>query len=162
MNPIIAQINVKSKNNDGIGLPKYRIKKSKLNFNGFEDDYNHFRFKKKNTDPKMSLLMISFDLLENFNQNGWPVKPGDLGENLTLKNINYSSIRPNQQYQIGNTKIEITFKCDPCQKLRFLPYVGNSKINEFIKFLIDNRGWYAKVIETGIIHENDSFELINK
>jgi len=47
MNPIISQINVKSKNNDGVGLPKYRIKKSKLNFNGFEDDYNHFRFKKK-------------------------------------------------------------------------------------------------------------------
>lgn len=160
MNPFVFQINIKPISKENIGLPKEKIQQSKLNFNGLENDYNHYRYKKKQIDPKMALLIISHDLIKNYNQNGWPVKAGDLGENLTIKNLIYSSIKPHQKYQIGNTKIQITFQCDPCRKLRFLPYVGNSKINQFIKFLRGIRGWYAKVLETGTISQNDSFELI--
>ena len=44
------------------------------------------------------------------------MKPGDLGENLTLSNINYSVIAPAQRY-VGEIEIEISFICDPCMTL---------------------------------------------
>ena len=161
MNPFVFQINVKPRNKEGIGIPKNKVEKCKLNQNGLENDYNNFRYDKKKIDSNMALLIISYDLIKYYNKNGWPVKPDDLGENLIIKNLNYSTIKPNQKYQVGNTKIQITFKCDPCKKLEFLPYIGNLKINKFIRFLIGIRGWYAKVLETGTISQNDSFKLIS-
>lgn len=161
MNPFVFQINVKPHNKERLGIPKNKVEKCKLNNNGLENDYNNFRYDKKKIDSKMALLIISYDLIKYYNQNGWPVKPGDLGENLIIKNLNYSTIKPNQKYQVGNTIIQITFKCDPCKKLRILPYIGTSKINQFIKFLIGKRGWYAKVLKTGTINQNDLFNLLD-
>ena len=101
----------------------------------------------------MALMILSMDIIQNLNQEGWPVKPGDLGENLTLSNMNYSMISPMQQFRIGEVEIEISFRCDPCMTLKHLSYIGNGKIKNFIKTLVNRRGWYAKVLKSGQIRK---------
>ena len=158
----IYKINRKPEIPNEYGLPKKSINSCKVNFYGLEGDFNQYRNTKKLNDPDMALMILSMDILNDLNSEGWPVKPGDLGENLTLKNISYASIKPNQKYKIGNMELQISFVCAPCYKLKILKYVGKSKKNKFIKTLINRRGWYAKVLKEGKIKTGDPIQLIKK
>ena len=153
MNPILFQINKKPKSSGKPGIPKIPTNNAIITKNGIEGDFNYFRNTKKKNDPNMALMILSMDIIQNLNQEGWPVKPGDLGENLTLSNMNYSMISPMQQFRIGEVEIEISFRCDPCMTLKHLSYIGNSKIKNFIKTLVNRRGWYAKVLKSGQIRK---------
>ena len=156
----IFQINVKPNTPGEVGLPKVAIRSAQISFSGVEGDYNRFRLNKKNNEPDMAIMLISMDILEDLNNEGWPVKPGELGENLTLDNIDYGKINPGQRYKIGEAEIEISIICDPCSNLGALPYIGKDKISTFIKTLMKRRGWYARVIKEGIVSSGDTILLI--
>ena len=160
MEPSVLQINKKLETKKEVGLPKISIDEAKVSLTGIDGDFNRFRSTKKNNDPKMALLVLTSDIINELNNEGWPIKPGDLGENLTLTDIDYRSLAPNQKYAIGSTKIEISFICDPCSNLKALPYVGKEKVNDFIKTLLNRRGWYAKVLKAGRIVKGDIVKKI--
>ena len=150
----LLQINVKPNTANEHGIPKTSVTSAILSKSGLEGDYNNWRTKKKSGNPDMAVLLYPIETIQELNKEGWPVKPGDLGENFTITGIPHSHFSPNQQYQIGESLIEISFECDPCQNLSVLPYVGKTKINEFIKTLIHRRGWYARVLKEGLIIQN--------
>ena len=161
MQPTIYRINRKPQTKNEFGLRKTSFSSSKINFSGLIGDYNNFRKTKKNNHPDMAIMLLSMDIINNLNKEGWPVQPGDLGENLTIKNIKYDNIKPSQIYKIGSARIKISIICAPCYKLESLDYVGKKNKNIFIKTLINRRGWYAKVLREGLIRTGDSFEIIN-
>ena len=158
--PSLFQINVKPETPNEVGLPKVSVKTTKVTANGLDGDYNRFRLNKKMNDPDMAVMIISMDILNDLNNEGWPVMPGDLGENLTLENIKYSSIHSGQKYQVGAAQIEISIICDPCTNLSALSYVKKEKVSEFIKTLMNRRGWYARVIKEGQVSSGDKVKLI--
>jgi MOSC domain-containing protein YiiM len=160
MAPHVQQINVKPDIQGEVGLPKMPINTANVTFSGIDGDYNRFRKKKKDNDPDMAIMIISTDILFELNQEGWPVQPGDLGENLTLSGMDYGSIEPGQQYKIGDVTLEISFICDPCSNLYALPYVGEDRGPEFIKTLMNRRGWYARVLTPGIMKPGDGVALL--
>ena len=157
----VAQINVKPKTRDGIGLPKERVSKGIITFDGIEKDFNNYRKLKKQNTIDMAIMILSMDVINQLKLEGWPVMPGDLGENLTLDNVNYKSLRSGGKYKIRNVELQISFKCAPCKKLENLNYVGLSKIGNFIKTLKNRRGWYCKVLKEGTIKSGDFFEKID-
>jgi MOSC domain-containing protein YiiM len=160
MAPHVQQINVKPDIQGEVGLPKMPINTANVTFSGIDGDYNRFRKKKKDNDPDMAIMIISTDILFELNQEGWPVQPGDLGENVTLSGMDYGSIEPGQQYKIGDVTLEISFICDPCSNLYALPYVGEDRGPEFIKTLMNRRGWYARVLTPGIMKPGDGVALL--
>ena len=92
MKPSIFQISIKPETPDEVGLPKIPVNQVQIDKAGLVGDYNRYRQKKKNNAPNMAVLIISTDVLGELNKEGWPVKPGDLGENLTIANIDYGTI----------------------------------------------------------------------
>ena len=160
MDPFLFQINKKPKSKGKPGLPKIPTHNAQVIRNGVLGDYNNFRDSKKNNDPNMALMILSTDILQDLNDEGWPVKPGDLGENLTLSNMDYSVIAPGQRYKIGGIEIEISFICDPCMTLKHLSYIGSEKVKDFIKTLVNRRGWYARVLKPGYISKGDPIRHI--
>ena len=147
----IHQINVKPNRANEHGIPKTSVISAILSKSGIEGDYNNYRTIKKDQNPDMAVLVYPIETIHQLNDEGWPIMPGDMGENFTISGIPHSHFSPNQQYQIGESLIEISFECDPCQNLSVLPYVGKTKINEFIKTLMHRRGWYARVLKEGLI-----------
>ncbi|MBT5748854.1 MAG: MOSC domain-containing protein [Candidatus Marinimicrobia bacterium] len=155
----IVQINIKPKILSEHGLPKTPVTSVTLSKSGLEGDYNNFRTLKKDQNPDMAVLVYPIETIHELNNEGWPIMPGDLGENFTLSGIPHSHLSHNQQYQIGECIIEISFECDPCRNLSVLPYIGETKINEFIKTLMQRRGWYARVIKEGVVSTGDKFHI---
>jgi len=92
MSVTVIQISVKPDTPGEVGLPKMSVDQALVKKEGLEGDYNRARKKKKDNDPDMAVMIISTDILDQLNQEGWPVKPGDVGENLTITNIDYKKI----------------------------------------------------------------------
>lgn len=154
----VYQLNRKPQTAGERGLPKQPVLAVLVKEKGMDGDYNNYRQEKKNGDPNKALLLLPLETLDDLNDDGWPVQPGDLGENITTQGISYKSFQPNKLYQVGEALIAITEEAKQCTNLTVLPYVGEKKITEFMKTLIRRRGWYAKVMQEGIVKKGDSIE----
>ncbi len=149
----IVQINVKPEGK--VGLPKERIEETEIKFDGVEGDFNHYRFYHKENTPNQAVLLIPIETIEELNNEGWTVKPGDLGENITTEGIEFNAFKEGMRIRMGGAIIELTKQATPCKNLSVLPYV--SDVNEFIETMKGRRGWYAKVLKEGKVKTGDHF-----
>ena len=109
----ILQISVKPSTPGEHGLPKMSVSSAEIHYGGVDGDYNNFRQEKKSGEPDMAVMLITQGILDDLNSEGWPVESGDLGENLTISDLSYISIEPEQKFRMGTALIQITFKCEP-------------------------------------------------
>ena len=155
----IIQISVKPSMPGEHGLPKISVPKAEMHFGGVDGDYNTYRQEKKKGESDMAVMLIPQRILDDLNNEGWPVECGDLGENLTIGDLSYGAIEPDQKYRVGSALIQISFKCEPCTYLYSLPYIGDERGQEFMKTIKDRRGWYARVLEEGVVRAGDIIKL---
>lgn len=151
----ILHIYRKPKIPNQFGLMKPEVKQAFITRNGIEGDYNNFRATKRGNNPDMALLLMPIETIHKLNKEGWPVKVGDIGENLVTEGIPIDKFESKIMIDIGPIKIQISYECDPCYKLHSLPYVGKKRGHEFVKTMIGRRGWYARVLKTGHIASGD-------
>jgi MOSC domain-containing protein YiiM len=155
MTAIVHQINVKPKTRVERGLPKVHVESAFVSRKGIRGDFNVYRHEVLKDDPDSALLVIPLETIEELNLEGWPVKPGDLGENITTRGVSYSSFSIGKTYAIRGVSFQISRACDPCDNLYLLPYVGKSKGPRFLKTMLGRRGWYARVLEEGWVAKGD-------
>lgn len=158
MKGTVFQLNVKPQVPGEVGLPKHPVDSVRLTAKGFDGDYNRYRQEKKNGTPDMAVLLMPLETLREIEKDGWPVKPGDIGENITTLGLAYSDFPVGSRFQIGQAQIQISEPCTPCKTLGHLPYVGAEKAPVFIKAMLGRRGWYARVIKEGVIRKGDAIE----
>ncbi len=156
----VLQINVKPKTPGEPGLPKRPVPAARIGSAGLEGDFNDWRSANLPGDQKQAVLIITTELLGELNAEGWPVKPGDLGENLTLDGIAESALGPGVRLEAGDVVMEITEPCDPCTRLYTLPYVGGERGPGFLRATAGRRGWYARVVQPGSIRQGSPVELV--
>lgn len=156
----IARLSVKPRIPGEHGLPKHPVPTLRVSPEGAEGDYNNYRRRKLPGDRDQALLLVTQDLLETLRQDGWPVAPGDLGENLTLTGIPEKELAPGVGLRIGPVAIEISKPCDPCTELYTLPYVGDLRGAEFLETTVGRRGWYGRVVSGGVLSVGDPVLLI--
>ncbi len=137
------------------GLPKAPVSEARLTVRGIEGDFNRYRHEVKDDDPRTALLIVPLETIEQFGREGWPVRPGDLGENVTSAGIPYDAFVPGRTFRIGGARVEITKPCDPCENLFELPYVGKDRGPEFLRVTLGRRGWYARVLTEGMVRTGD-------
>lgn len=142
------------------GLPKFAVEELRVTAEGAEGDHNNYRMKKLAGDLDQAILVVSDEVLRQLNAEGWPVRPGDLGENLTLGEVAESSLQPGTRIQLGDVALEITLRCEPCTELYSLPYVGQEKGPGFVRTMVDRRGWYARVLSPGVIRHDTPVEIL--
>lgn len=142
------------------GLPKFSVDELRVTIDGAEGDYNNYRMAKLAGDPDQAILVVTDDVLRQLNAEGWPVMPGDLGENLTLGSVTESLLQPGTRIQLGEVALELTLRCEPCTELYSLSYVGPKRGPEFVKTMVDRRGWYARVLTPGVIRSDTPVEVM--
>ncbi len=159
----VYQINIKDKTDTERGLPKFPVQSAQVSSIGVEGDFNRYRQEIDHGNPDMAILVMPLETIRQLNQEGWPINPGDLGENITSEGMEYRSFYVGGAYKIGNeVEIQISKPCDPCNNVYLLPYVGVEKGPSFMKALVGRRGWYARVLKDGKIRTGDSIEAIHR
>lgn len=156
MQGVVLQINVSPG-----GIPKRPIAEATVTARGIEgDSWAHPRF---HGGPKQALLLISMEDLEALRQMGYAVSPGALGENLTIQGIDMRQVRFGDKYRAGTVLLEITKLRVPCRTLDSLkPGIQKQLYDTTPGSILWGRGgFYAKVVEPGIVRPGDSLTLVS-
>jgi MOSC domain-containing protein YiiM len=143
------------------GIPKAVVPEVVVTRHGVSGDFNRYREEDKGGTDDQALLLLPLETLEQLNREGWPVRPGDLGENVTIRGLPYDALAPTRRVRIGAVVAETSKACTPCHYLHSLPYVGEAKGPQFVRTLIDRRGWFARVLTPGTIRPGDRVELLD-
>ena len=99
-----------------------------------------------------SVLITSLNSYQIAKQNDIDISYGQLGENI-LVDFNLDMLKLNMKLKIGEVILEVTKQCTMCNSL--------SKIDEKLpKLLEHDRGVFVKVINNGIINQNDIVESL--
>jgi len=155
----VRRLSVKPQTEGERGLPKRAVPELRITSAGAEGDYNHYRSTKVKGDPDLAILVLTEEVIEALRREGWPVEPGDLGENLTLAGVPEASLKPGARLAIGEVVLEVSQACDPCSETYVLPYVGRDKGPEFVRTLVGRRGWFTRVLSPGRIATGDAVRV---
>jgi len=153
----VYQINLKAETPGKRGIPKRQVDSAWVKHRGIIGDFNRYRHEEKHDDADMAILILALETIQQLNAEGWPIKPGDLGENFTTRGIPYETFAVDKRYRIGEAVVQISKVCDPCSYLYLLPYTGKEKAN-FIKVMYRRRGWFARVEKEGKVKRADKIE----
>jgi len=138
----------------GRGLPKPRVSALEVGSDGVVGDVNRYRAR-RGGDPYMAVWLYSVELAATIAAEGWPVvAPGALGENVSIRGLDFAAFAAGQRWRIGGAVVELSRRMQPCRTLVAL--VGPSDLAAFRKCLRDRRGWYARVVTPGVVVDGDA------
>ena len=155
----VVQLHLKPREGQARGLPKRAVSQLTITPEGVEGDYNRWRTEEANGDPDQAVLLLSEEILAGLQAEGWPVQPGDLGENVTVAGLPPDALRNGAIVRLGEVVLEVSKACDPCTVLYTLPYVGVERGPEFLRIMLGRRGWYARVLQSGTVRAGTPVEV---
>lgn len=141
------------------GLPKQSVEEITVDEAGVMGDFNRYRHEDLGDDPDSALLIVPAETIAELQKEGWPVRPGDLGENVSSVGIPYARFGSEAIVSVGTVRAVVTRPCDPCTNLYLLPYVGATRGPEFLRTTLHRRGWYARVVNSGHVRLGYPIEL---
>ena len=124
-----------------------RVLKLSLDKDGIIKDKHYKR------DRERSVLIASLDSYMLAKDNGIEVPYGALGENI-LVDYNPYHLKAGARLKIANVTLEISQHCTLCKSFTKI----DAKLPELLK---NDRGIFAKVIESGDIKEGDDIYLLD-
>lgn len=84
---------------------------------------------------------------------------GMFGENLTISDLDETTICVGDIYQLGKSLVEVTKPREPCYKLIFR-FQDEAIVKQFWDSTYS--GVYFKILETGEVKKGDSMQLVKK
>ncbi|MEW6756472.1 MAG: MOSC domain-containing protein [Candidatus Latescibacterota bacterium] len=149
----VHQINV----SDG-GVPKLPVPRAQVGTEGLVGD------RQRNTQvhggPQRAVCLYSLERLQALQQEGHPVAPGTIGENLTIAGLEWEKATPGVRLRIGEAvEVEVVSYTSPCKNICDSFRDGDfGRISQKL-----HPGWsrvYARVLSTGAIATGDAVVLL--
>ena len=147
------------------GLPKYAISGGLINSLGLEGDLH--AHPEIHGGPRKAVLLISAEIVEALQARGYPVFFGAMGENLTIRGLEFHDIRIGDQIRAGSAMLEITQPRGPCSALDIY---GETLKQEIYDPQVEQRdptsprwgmsGFYASVRAPGAARTGDIIEVV--
>lgn len=131
------------------GVPKRPVPQAHLDEEGLEGDGH--RFPDVHGGPTRALCLYSLERILLLQEEGHPVYPGALGENVTTIGLDWDALELGMRLQIGpDVIIEITKHTAPCRTI-----AGAFNGRAFGRIAHANHpGWsrlYARVLTGGVL-----------
>jgi MOSC domain-containing protein YiiM len=104
--------------------------------------------------PERAVCLYSLDLIRALQREGHPIAPGSIGENLTLRGVDWTWLAPGAELTIGTITLQLTAYAAPCRA------IADSFLNGAIARVSEKRypGWsrlYARVLAPGVVSSGD-------
>jgi MOSC domain-containing protein YiiM len=146
------------------GLPKRPVPLGIVTPLGLEGDgHRHPRI---HGGARQALLLLAAEVIEDLHGRGYPVEFGSLGENLTTRGLDPARLRIDQILRAGGALIQLTKVRAPCAALDPLGagiqreiYDARVKAGDVTSPRWGWSGFYARVLETGVICPGDPISV---
>ncbi len=152
MAAIVHQLSVSSG-----GVPKRAVERAVLGTEGLVGDgHDHPGI---HGGPERALCLYALERIEALRAEGHRLEPGSLGENVTVRGLDWDAVRPGARLRIGAALVEVTRYTTPCKTIARSFADGNFNRIHAAR----QAGWsrvYARVVEGGEIAQGDAIELV--
>jgi MOSC domain-containing protein YiiM len=147
------------------GVPNHALDRGDVTVSGIAGDgWRHPQF---HGIPKRAILLITAEGLDEIKAMGFLVYPGALGENLTTRGLDRRTLRIGQRFRCGTATIQLTELRLPCDTLSVYGkgiqtaiYDDRAMKGDPSSDVWGLSGFYASVIEPGILRPGDSITLL--
>ena len=132
------------------GLPKQPVTTAHVDMNGLcGDDHEH----EKHRRPDRAVTIQDIELLDELRLEGYPVAPGLMGENLTVRGLGVQSLSPGDRlFFVGGPVLELTQVRKPCYVLDQI----DPKLKETV---VGRCGFLARVVQPGDLQPGQSITV---
>ena len=139
------------------GVPKLPVERVAVSTDGLAGDGH--RDVVHHGGPDRAVCLYALERIEALREDGHPVEPGHLGENVTVVGLDWDAVRPGARLRIGPVLVEVTRYTTPCSNIR------DSFSDGYFNRIHEARssGWsrvYARVVEAGEIARGDAVEIV--
>jgi MOSC domain-containing protein YiiM len=160
MTGVVVQVSISAG-----GVPNYAADFGDVTVLGIAGDgWRHPQF---HGIPKRAILLITAEGLDEITAMGFHMYTGALGENLTTRGLDRREIRIGQRFRCGTATIQLTELRLPCDTLSVYGKGVQAAIYDARAMKGDPSsdvwglsGFYASVVEPGIIRAGDSITLL--
>ena len=102
--------------------------------------------------PERQVSILNAETVTELAEAGMPVKPGVLGENITVEGVAVMQLPDGTRIKIGEAELEITGDRPACREL--LEVHTNA-----LKALVGRTGKMARVVRGGTVRPGDTVEV---
>lgn len=143
---------VVSINRSNGGVPKLPVSECLVTESGLDGDrHRDLRF---HGGPIRAVCLYSLEIIQALQQEGHPIAPGTIGENLTVSGLDWSLMVPDVQLEVGDVHLQLTKFVTPCVNI-----AGSFRSGDFSRVAQKvNPGWSrvcARVVREGLIRVGD-------
>ena len=147
---------IESINTSNGGVPKSSVFEALITEQGVAGDAQ--RDLRHHGGPDRAVLLFSLELIRALQQQGHPIAPGAIGENLTVSGLDWKALKPGIRLQIGGVQLRVTGYAAPCSK------ISGSFLDRDFERVSQNRypGWSrvcTRVVTGGIVRPGGSVEI---
>lgn len=141
------------------GVPKTAVLEARVHELGLTGD-DH-RFPKIHGGPDRALCLFSLERILALQQEGHPIFPGAVGENVTITGIDWSQMVPGVKLRLGDeVLLELTTYTTPCNTIPDYFVDGEyQRISQKV-----HPGWsriYARVLQEGRLKVGQHVSMVN-
>ena len=132
------------------GIPKQPVDSAGVRYAGLEGDgHNH----EKHNRPAQAVCLQDEEFLEELRGEGYPLYPGTIGENITVRNLYVQRLQPGDVLKFENgLTVQLTKERKPC-------YVLDSIDPKLKEAIMGRCGYYAQVLQEGMIRAGETVEV---
>jgi MOSC domain-containing protein YiiM len=138
------------------GVPKLPRAACFIALDGLEGDRQ--RDLRYHGGPERAVCLYSLELIEALRAEGHAITPGSIGENLTLKGVDWAAMLPGAKVSVGQVVLQLTDYAPPCNNI-----AGSFQRRQYVRVNQKvNAGWsrlYARVLTEGTVRLGDSVQL---
>ncbi len=152
MSARVLQVNVSSG-----GVPKRAVASAHVGREGLAGDaVNH---PKVHGGPERAVCLFSLDLIRELQDEGHPIFPGSVGENLTVAGLDWPALETDAVLTVGESvRLQLTQRVDPCN------VIGASFADGGFRRIHPDRvpdqtRWYARVLSEGTVRPGDEVRV---
>ncbi|MEY2755108.1 MAG: hypothetical protein RJB65_1466 [Actinomycetota bacterium] len=145
--PATATGTVAALHASGGGVPKAARDSLEVGFAGARGDAQ--RNRNHHGAPYQALCLWSGEIIDSLTADGHPIAPGRAGENVTLRGLDWSDVRPGVRLRLGSVLCEISCYAEPCRHLS--QWFSDGRFDRIRHDKGDVSRVYATVLEPGVI-----------
>lgn len=150
----VVQINISAGGVPKLPTAAVRVTREGLVGDGHRDAEHH-------GGPERAVCLYALEAIDALQREGHPIRPGSLGENLTVQGLDWRSLTPGTTLRIGQEVIlQVTRYTSPCANIR-LAFAGGDYARVSQKH---HPGWsrvYASVLREGTVRQDDAVLVLS-